>query len=447
MPSRGFGLGNPAYFPLFERDTIATSGQRRPMSSLSVKQVNDIFDQLCRDYEYLSDNRNKLDEDCNKLHGLIRDQLKQVDALNKDFEEMRRTCAQYGLTFAKDPGPPEPAPAAAEEVIPLVPIEQIPKPLNITLIEEIVDISVICSTAFSPDGTCLAIGSDKTLRVFNIETDDFVLQYTLEDTEEGTTNHVRSIAWTNDNKRVVCGGEDGHVRVFQLPDGAILHNIVVGSGEISQLQITNNGELLAVVVAEEAVVKLFKMSDLTNVATLARPNVDPTVVATSLSISPDDKWIAVGYGDCICALWDIETQQLLSETPCHGNKVYDVKFLPNKNRLVTASLDSTIKIWDIVTTTGKPTLELWKSLCGHQNYVLSLATDPAGEWLLSGSKDLTAHMSYLETGEMIYSIKGHMNSVITVAVSPSGNVFCTGSGDQTVKIWAMNPEEAQEISS
>ena len=426
------------------------------MSILTIEELREAFEKLCQDYKYLSDNREKLQEDCTRLRECIDHQVSQVETLNREFEGIREKCAAHNLDFSRDaqataPDAQEPAQAGRDEqdtqweVVPLVPIEQIAKPQNVTLVAEIVDISVICSTAFSPDKTCLAIGSDKTLRVYNIESDAFVLQYTLEGSDE-TTNHVRSIVWTSDNKKVVFGGEDGRIRMLQVPSGTVLQDFKAGNGEIAQLQITADGQTLAVVMGDAAPT-LFKMSDFTKITSLVRANAEPTANATSLSISPDDKMIAVGYQDCSCAIWDMETHQLLCETPCHGKHVYAVKFLPNKNRLVTASLDDTVKIWDIVNEGGKVTMELWKSLEGHTNYVLSLATDPAGEWLLSGSKDLTARLSYLETGEMIYSIKGHTNSVITVAFSPAGDIFCTGSGDQTVKIWSMTPEEAQDISA
>jgi hypothetical protein len=48
-------------------------------------------------------------------------------------------------------------------VDPLVSPNKIDRPLIITLLVEILDVSVICSTAFSPDGACLKIVADKTL--------------------------------------------------------------------------------------------------------------------------------------------------------------------------------------------------------------------------------------------------------------------------------------------
>jgi WD40 repeat protein len=111
---------------------------------------------------------------------------------------------------------------------------------------------------------------------------------------------------------------------------------------------------------------------------------------------------------------------------------------------VTASLDATVKIWDILPRDDGVGLELVKSLDGHSSYVLSLAVDPAGDLILSGSKDLTACISSISAGAMLYRVKGHTNSIITVAYNSTGTMFCTGSGDQTVKVWSVAPEDAVE---
>jgi WD40 repeat protein len=166
----------------------------------------------------------------------------------------------------------------------------------------------------------------------------------------------------------------------------------------------------------------------------------------SVAISPDNRMIAVGYGDSYVGLWDFRTRRLLCEKRCHTQGVYAVKFVRHSQRLVTASLDATVKIWDILRRdSDQPALELVNSLEGHSSYVLSLAIDPTGDLILSGSKDLTARISSISAGAMLYKVRGHSNSIITVAYSPNGTMFCTGSGDQSVKVWSVTPEEADDV--
>ncbi|OHT11898.1 Transcriptional repressor tup11-related protein [Tritrichomonas foetus] len=441
------------------------------MSFLSPQDLRGLFDQLCSEYEYLSDNRSKLEADCNKLREYIEAQVTQIKQLNQDFEKLKQEFAQRGaelpprqtapvaqvppqsqsaqqIQYSGEQGQQQPQEEPPEQDWELITLaEKIQKPVIIALLAEIVDISVICSTAFSPDGTCLAIGSDKTLRVYNIDKDDFLLQHTIGDNdEEGTTNHVRSISWTADSQKIVCGGEDGHIRVFELPNGEMTQNFEAGNGEVFQVQISASGTFFAAVTGDGCLT-LISMTDFSRLAVMTRqmPENSQPIVATSLAVSNDDKKIVVGYSDKVIALWDAETKACLVEKECHKDGVYAVKFLPN-GKMVSASLDSTVKIWNIIEENGQTKLELWKELDGHTNFVLSLAVDPSGTWLLSGSKDLSARLSNVETGEMIYSIKAHTNSIITVAFNPSGLMFCTGSGDQSVKIWSITPEETEDAA-
>jgi WD40 repeat protein len=202
--------------------------------------------------------------------------------------------------------------------------------------------------------------------------------------------------------------------------------------------VANRGDFFAA-VSGDGFLSLYRLSNLALIDRLAREtDSTATLVATSVAISSDDRLIAVGYGDYHVALWDAQARRLVSSHCCHASGVYAVKFVPRQQRLVTGSLDSTVKIWDIYWDSLKgPTLELRTTIEGHSSYVLSLAIDPKGELLVSGSRDLTARVSSVSRGVMLYSIKAHSNSVITVAFSPLGNRFCTGSGDQSVKIWTV----------
>jgi WD40 repeat protein len=328
----------------------------------------------------------------------------------------------------------EDAPEQEWKIEPLCPPDKIERPLTITLLAEILDVSVICSTAFSPEGNELAIGSDKTLRIYNVNTDKFSLEYTFDSSDDRPTNHIRSIAWTADSRRVFCAGEDGKVRVFSVASQRLERIISVAKGEVFQVVISASLGYFAT-ATDDGALTLFRLSDYAEIGKLTL-EADPPLVVTSLAISADGQYIAGGYGDWYVRIWDFVTQKFVHAHCCHSMGVYAVKWLPNQPILVTASLDSTIKLWRWKAPPD-PSLEPLSSLEGHSSYVLSIAVDPTGDVIVSGSKDLTARVSSVAAGAMLYRIKGHTNSIIAVDYNPKGNMFCTGSGDQSVKIWAI----------
>lgn len=74
----------------------------------------------------------------------------------------------------------------------------------------------------------------------------------------------------------------------------------------------------------------------------------------------------------------------------------------------------------------------------EQDFVLSVAFSPDGNWLISGSKDRSVQFWDPRTAATHLMLQGHKNSVISVAVSPSGKAFATGSGDCRARLWSFN---------
>jgi WD40 repeat protein len=419
------------------------------MAFMSAQQIRALFESVITQYESLTENRTQLETDCTKLREYIDGQVQQIQSLNTEFEKLRQDYSRKRADLAARL-PPEPAPPPAEppqedavdqpwEVVSLIPLEEIAQPLIISLAADIMDVSVISSTAFSPDGSSLAIGSNRTLRIYSIEKDQFTLQETLPELPNSDSNHVRCVAWAKDGTTVLCGSEDGTLRTYSVSEERALQSITISKAALFQIAVSSNADFFAVTSGDGSLI-LLRLSDY-EVTFEGKRETEEPAIATSVSISSDDALIAVGYADLHVGLWDVASHSLVAEQICHTSGVYAVQFVPNKEVLITAALDAAVKIWNIVRDGDKPVLELSKTLEGHSNYVLCLAIDPTGELLLSGSKDLTAAVSSVSTGKMLYSVKGHTNSVITVAYSPRGNVFCTGSGDQSVRLWSILPED------
>ena len=79
--------------------------------------------------------------------------------------------------------------------------------------------------------------------------------------------------------------------------------------------------------------------------------------------------------------------------------------------------------------------ELLRTLEGHSDYVNSVAFDPSGGTLASGSGDQTVKLWDVGSGELLRTLEGHSDIVRSVAFDPSGGTLASGSWDQTVKLW------------
>jgi WD40 repeat protein len=81
-------------------------------------------------------------------------------------------------------------------------------------------------------------------------------------------------------------------------------------------------------------------------------------------------------------------------------------------------------------------------LTGHHGQVHALAFSPGGHTLASASRDRTARLWTLSTGEEARVLAGHRGPVNDVAFSPDGAHLATASGDMQVKVWAADGSEA-----
>ena len=70
----------------------------------------------------------------------------------------------------------------------------------------------------------------------------------------------------------------------------------------------------------------------------------------------------------------------------HSDEVMSAFYSPDGQRIITASHDQTIKIWD--TKTGKEIL----TLVGHDNAVTSASYSPDGQRIISIGQDGTARL-------------------------------------------------------
>src|SRR5262249_14280096 len=109
-------------------------------------------------------------------------------------------------------------------------------------------------------------------------------------------------------------------------------------------------------------------------------------------------------------------------------------------RIITASLDKTIKVWS-------PEGGLKATFTGHQaDYLTCAAVARSGTLLASGGFDKTARLWDADSGS-IAVFTGHEGAVQSVSLSSDSKTVASGSSDRTIRLWDVETKAPRKVIS
>ncbi|KAH8585978.1 putative F-box and wd40 domain protein [Bisporella sp. PMI_857] len=149
----------------------------------------------------------------------------------------------------------------------------------------------------------------------------------------------------------------------------------------------------------------------------------------SVAFSPDGQRVVSGSVDSTVRLWDAVTGVLQQTLESHSGWVRSVAFSPDGQRVASGSEGSTVWLWDAATGALQQTLE------GHSGDVYSVAFSPNGQRVVSGSSNGTVRLWDAATGALQQTLESHSDMVCSVAFSPNGQRVVSGSSNGTVQLW------------
>ena len=84
---------------------------------------------------------------------------------------------------------------------------------------------------------------------------------------------------------------------------------------------------------------------------------------------------------------------------------------------------------------------------GHLSNVSAVKLLPHGKWALSASLDCTLKLWDLDTGDCRRTLRGHTNGIYDITVFPEGKSALSASGDNTLKLWNIINRPCRLIES
>jgi WD40 repeat protein/nucleoside phosphorylase/tetratricopeptide (TPR) repeat protein len=127
-----------------------------------------------------------------------------------------------------------------------------------------------------------------------------------------------------------------------------------------------------------------------------------------------------------------ESPALVRDLIGHSSSVTGCAVTPDGRRVVSASQDHTLKVWDFDSGRCLATLQ------GHADLVSACAVTPDGRRLVSASHDHTLKVWDLDSGRPLAILRGHTEGVSACALTSDGRRVVSASYDQTLKVWDLD---------
>jgi WD40 repeat protein/serine/threonine protein kinase/tetratricopeptide (TPR) repeat protein len=245
-------------------------------------------------------------------------------------------------------------------------------------------LSPVGALAFSPDGSRLAGALGRNVTIWDPHNGRII--HTLEH-----SGKIFGLAYSPDGTQLATGSEKSDespvVRLWDPATGQAISELkcpAYGSPAV-WVAFSPDGTRLAATCGDQVIV--WDPRTGREIPTSVR---DPQHRLTAVAFSPDGTLLAAASDRDAVLIWDARDGRKLHTLEGHSGWMRDIAFSPDGTRLASAATDGWVKLWD--TRTGLETLTLTR----HTGAVHAVAFSPDGTRLASGGKDNAVNVC--ETG-------------------------------------------------
>jgi WD40 repeat protein len=183
-----------------------------------------------------------------------------------------------------------------------------------------------------------------------------------------------SAAFSPDASRIVTGGMDGTVRIWDSENGKEKLTLEANSSWVGCVAFSPDGKRIVsggAALARDAVARVWDAESGAGLVVLKGHSTD---VVESAVFSPDGALIVTTGRNDFARVWDARTGALVSELRQDGH-VYNASFFPDSRRVITTGFEGNAKIWDAPSGSGLAELKVQPSELGSATTIAALSPD------------------------------------------------------------------------
>ena len=286
----------------------------------------------------------------------------------------------------------------------------------------------VSALALDPQAERLAIGSGFAGSVRIVDADTGNTRCVLG--KEIEYDEVNDLAFSSGGE-LLAAAHLSYVRVYRIADRQRIHEIP-HSGAVSAVAFHPKG--LGLVSGSRSV----KLWDEETGKLLREFGSEETEIL-DLAFCPTGEFLAAALGGGGVRVWNFADGAEVGALPELPGGAFALGWKAAGEALAIAAGDNTIHLW-------QPKDGRSQVLSGHERRVTSIVFK-AGARMFSASLDGTIRVwdMALEAPEMLLALRDHANAVTSLAISPDGERLFSGSQDDTVRVWRASEKKTDEM--
>lgn len=157
-----------------------------------------------------------------------------------------------------------------------------------------------------------------------------------------------------------------------------------------------------------------------------------TKPVTAIRFSPDGQRILTASLDTTAKIWDFATRRELLAIAAHSAGISDADWSPDGRLLATAALDHSVKIWDAQSGRMLATFKMGPERATR------VAFHPSSTLVAVSGNGGTLRVWRIADGAAVLDFKAHPKGIVSLAFSPDGTSLLSGSKDQKAILWRLS---------
>lgn len=226
---------------------------------------------------------------------------------------------------------------------------------------------------------------------------------------------------------LVVGFSNGVFGLYQMPDFVCIHLLSISKEKITTAVFNELGNWLTFGCAKLGQLLVWEWKSESYILKQQGHYFD----VSCLAYSPDSQLLATGADDNKVKVWTVSSGFCFVTFSEHTNAITALHFMANNHCLLSASLDGTVRAWDLFRYRNFRTFTTPSS-----RQFVSLTADQSSEVICAGTLDsFEIFVWSMKTGRLLDILSGHEGPVHGLMFSPTSAVLASSSWDKTVRLW------------